>query len=69
MYIATNKSELQKFWEVQNLQGLSNIAKIELTFGLEQKTANALERGVKSLSSKNIIKYHSTVIDIVCRLY
>lgn len=29
--VATNKSKLQKFWEVQNLQGLSNIAKIEWT--------------------------------------
>lgn len=34
MYVTTNKSELQKFWEVQNLQGLSNIAKIELTLVL-----------------------------------
>lgn len=30
VYVATNKSELQKFWGVQNLQGLSDIAKIEL---------------------------------------
>lgn len=34
VYVARNKSELQKFWEVQNLQGLANIAKIESTLVL-----------------------------------
>lgn len=33
VYITTNKSKLQKFGGVQNLRGLSDIAKIELKIG------------------------------------
>lgn len=41
VYVTTNKSGLQKFWEVQNLQGLSDIAKIELTLVLSVGTKNS----------------------------
>lgn len=33
VYVTTNKSKLQKFGGVQNLRGLSDIAKIELNIG------------------------------------
>lgn len=39
-YVARNKSELQKFWEVQMLQGLSDIAKIESKLVLLVETKN-----------------------------